>query len=178
MVQLERTGLVNREALKGYRVAPPLTTTQLNELTEARVMLESTAARLATPAKDSMLRELGVALDAHRAAGEHLVAVMADGSNVLSDTTKYFARDVDFHRIIFQYCGNSYLQDMSESLGGQLHRMRQSTLYGDIDVNEALNEHAAILAAFEGSDPEAPARAMRHHIEQVGHRLWDTQSRV
>ena len=32
MVQLERTGLVTREALKGYRVAPPLGLAQLQEL--------------------------------------------------------------------------------------------------------------------------------------------------
>lgn len=178
MVQLERTGLVHREALKGYRVAPPLTATQLKELTEARVMLESTAARLATPADAALLRELSAALDAHRTAGEHLLEATADGSSDLSDTTGYFARDVDFHRIIFQHCGNSYLQDMSDTLGGQLHRMRQSALYGVLDVREGLLEHEAILAAFRSSDPDAPARAMRHHIEQVGLRSLETQSRA
>lgn len=178
MVQLERTGLVNREALKGYRVAPPLTEAQLNELTEARIMLESTAARLATPADESLLSELDVALDAHRKAGEHLLKVTADGNGDLSDTTEYFARDVDFHRIIFRHCGNRYLHDMSETLGGQLHRMRQSALYGAIDVTEALSEHEAILAAFQSSDPEAPARAMKHHIEQVGMRSLETQRRA
>lgn len=178
MVQLERTGLVNREALKGYRVAPPLTAGQLNELTDARVMLESTAVRLATPATETLLPELKAALDEHRTAGEHLLQVIADGSSALTDTTDYFARDVDFHRVIFRHCGNRYLQDMQETLGGQLHRMRQSALYGDIDVSEALHEHEAIVAAFESSDPEAPERAMRHHIEQVGVRSLETQSRA
>lgn len=178
MVQLERTGLVTREALKGYRVAPPLTVEQLGELTQARMMLESTAARLATPAPATLLDDLQAALEAHRLAGEHLLDVTATGSGQLSDTTDYFARDVDFHRVIFRHCGNRYLQDMSETLGGQLHRMRQTALYGDIDVVDALHEHEAILEAFHSDDPEAPARAMRHHIEQVGKRSLETQLRV
>jgi len=178
MVQLERTGLVTREALKGYRVAAPLTAAQLNELTEARVMLESTAARLATPAGEELLSELTAALDAHRVAGAHLLDTTATGSSNLSDTTDYFARDVDFHRVIFRHCNNRYLQDMSETLGGQLHRMRQTALYGDIDVTDALIEHEAILEAFRSGDQDAPARAMKHHIEQVGIRSLETQSRA
>jgi DNA-binding GntR family transcriptional regulator len=178
LVQLERTGLVTREALKGYRVAPPLTVDQLHQLTTARVMLETTATRLATPADSALLRELGEAFDAHWTAGEHLLQVTAAGQSQLSDTTEYFARDVAFHRVIFRHCDNTYLQHMSETLGGQLHRMRQSALYGDIDVTEALEEHAAILAAFRTDDPEAPARAMRHHIQQVGKRSLETQTRA
>lgn len=178
MVQLERTGLVTREALKGYRVAAPLTAEQLVELTQARVMLESTAARLATPADDALLSELTTALEAHRAAGDHLLEVAAADSGTLADTTDYFARDIDFHRVIFRHCNNRYLQDMSETLGGQLHRMRQTALYGDIDVIDALKEHDAILAAFQSGDPDAPALAMQHHIEQVGRRSLETQKRA
>ena len=47
MVQLERTGLVTREALKGYRVAPPFGPEELSELFDARLMLEVEATRLA-----------------------------------------------------------------------------------------------------------------------------------
>lgn len=178
MVQLERTGLVTREAQKGYRVAPPLSADQLHQLTVARVMLETTATRLATPADGALLHELEDAFDAHWTAGEHLIRVTTAGESRLSDTTEYFARDVAFHRVIFRHCDNKYLQHMSETLGGQLHRMRQSALYGAIDVTEALEEHAAILAAFHTDDVEAPARAMRHHIQQVGKRSLETQSRA
>lgn len=178
MVQLERTGLVTREALKGYRVAPLLTSDQLHELTAARVMLESTAARLATPADGTLIRELEEALAAQWVAGEHLLDVTAAGHGELSDTTEYFARDVDFHRVIFRHCKNRYLQDMAETLGGQLHRLRQSALYGDIDVTDALEEHTAILAAFQSGDPDAPALAMKHHVEQVGKRSLESQRRA
>lgn len=173
MVQLERTGLVTREALKGYRVAPPLGAQQLRELFDARVMLESHAARLATPASPEMLSELRAAEDTHRQIGEQVITALRAGSTDVELTTAYFAADADFHRVVFHHCGNRYLNEMSESLGAQLHRMRQSVLHGVTDVREAIAEHEAIAEAFAGDDPDAPEALMRHHIEQVRARSLD-----
>lgn len=167
LVQLERTGLVTREPLKGYKVAPPLTADQLDELMEARIMLETTATRLATPASDQLISELEQALREHREAGEKLLDIAAQGGDVLPATTAYFARDSEFHRAIFRHCGNRYLEEISETLASQVHRMRQTTLHGAIDVRDALAEHAAVLDAFESDDPSGPERAIRHHLDEV-----------
>jgi len=177
LVQLERTGLVTREALKGYRVAPPLGADQLAELFDARIMLETTAARLATPADADFLAELSAALEDHRASGERVIASINAGEDnaTLAFATEYFAKDAGFHRVVFAHCGNHYIQEMSDSLGGQLHRMRQSVLHGITDVNEAVAEHTAILEAFAGDDPDAPEAAMRRHIEGVGARSLDIE---
>jgi DNA-binding GntR family transcriptional regulator len=175
MVQLERTGLVTREALKGYRVAPPLGAEQLRELFEARIMLESHAAALATPASDAMLVELRAAEAAHRKAGHEVITAMRGGGTDVELTTAYFASDAAFHRVIFEHCGNRYMTEMSESLGAQLHRMRQSVLHGVTDVREAIAEHEAIADAFASGDAEAPERLMRRHIEQVRARSLDLE---
>lgn len=167
LVQLERTGLVTREALKGYRVAPPLGAAQMAELFDARVMVETTAARLATPADTEMLEALRAAEDEHRAAGARIIAALDAGTRDLELATDYFAKDAAFHRIVLAHCGNRYLVDMSESLGAQLHRMRQVVGQGVTDVREAIAEHDAIVEAFSGADPAAPERAMRNHIEGV-----------
>lgn len=177
MVQLERTGLVTREALKGYRVAPPLGAAQLRELFEARILLESHAARLATPASPAMLAELRAAEDVHRQVGEKVIAALGAGSTDVELTTAYFTADADFHRVVFRHCGNRYLTEMSESLGAQLHRMRQSVLHGVTDVREAIAEHEAVADAFAGDDPAAPEALMRHHIEQVRTRSLDLERR-
>lgn len=167
MVQLERTGLITREALKGYRMAPPLNPEQLAELFDARMMLETTAARLATPADPGFLRDLKAALDVHAKSGEAVIAEFDTGAPNMGVATEYFQRDADFHRVIFRHTGNHYLYEMSEGLGGLLHRMRQSVLHGVLDVSEALCEHSAILQAFESGDPSAPEQAMREHINGV-----------
>lgn len=175
MVQLERTGLVTREALKGYRVAPPLGLAQLQELFEARIMLESRAARLATPASARMLDELRAAEEEHRRIGERVITALRSGVTDVELTTAYFAADAAFHRVVFDHCGNRYLTEMSESLGAQLHRMRQSVLHGVTDVREAIAEHEAIADAFAGDDPDAPERLMQRHIEQVRARSLDLE---
>ncbi|MFK4762697.1 GntR family transcriptional regulator [Microbacterium sp. ZW T5_45] len=175
MVQLERTGLVTREALKGYRVAPPLGLEQLRELFEARIMLESRAARLATPASTQMLDELRAAEEEHRRIGERVITALRSGVTDVELTTAYFAADAAFHRVVFEHCGNRYLTEMSESLGAQLHRMRQSVLHGVTDVREAIAEHEAIADAFAGDDPDAPERLMQRHIEQVRARSLDLE---
>lgn len=178
LVQLERTGLVTREALKGYRVAPPLAPDQLAELFDARIMLESTAARLATPAGAGLLAELRAAQDQHLAAGERVIGSLAQGRNDLEFATDYFAADAEFHRVIFGHCGNRYITEMSEALGAQLHRMRQLALHGVTDVREAIAEHGAILEAFASGDPAAPEDAMRRHIENVRDRSLAAEDRA
>lgn len=175
MVQLERTGLVTREALKGYRVAPPLGFAQLRELFDARIMLESEAARLAAPATPAMLAELRAAEEEHRAIGGRVIAALRAGETDVELTTAYFAADAAFHRVVFEHCGNRYMNEMSENLGAQLHRMRQSMVHGVTDVREAIAEHEAIVDAFAGDVADTPQDAMRRHIERVRSRSLDLE---
>lgn len=173
LVQLERTGLVTREALKGYRVAPPLGPEQLRELFDARLMLETSAARMATPATARMLEELRAAEEEHRRVGERVISALRAGTTDVTLTTEYFSADAAFHGVVFRHCGNRYVSMMSESLGAQLHRMRQSAAHGVTDVREAIAEHEAIVDAFRSDDAAAPEREMRRHIEQVRARSLD-----
>lgn len=167
LVQLERTGLVTREALKGYRVAPPLGAQQLDELFEARLMLEAQAARLATPASDEMLAQLRSAEDLHRETGRQVIESIDQGVFDVELTTAYFMADTAFHDVIFEHSGNRYIQEMSASLGAQLHRNRQILQFEVTDVRDAIAEHEAIAEAFAGTDPDAPEKLMRRHIRQV-----------
>jgi DNA-binding GntR family transcriptional regulator len=167
MVQLERTGLVTREALRGYRVAPPLGEEQLAELFDARLMLELEATRLATRHADTLLPPLRAALEHHAHESERVVERLARGTVPLSLTRAYFDSDLEFHRTIFAASGNRYVQEMYDSLGALTHRMRQAIIRGPRDVHEAAVEHRAIVAAFASGDPDAPERAMRAHIENV-----------
>ncbi|WP_129787024.1 GntR family transcriptional regulator [Promicromonospora panici] len=168
MVQLERTGLVMREALKGYRVAPPLDAEQLAELFEARLMLETTAVRNATRVAAAVVPELKAAQARHRVASQAVVDVHQGDARVpLEVTQAYFAADSDFHQVVLAHSGNRYVRDMYESLGALTHRMRQSALRGPDDVQEAVAEHEAVVAAFETGDVEACVESMRKHIENV-----------
>jgi DNA-binding GntR family transcriptional regulator len=170
LVQLERTGLVTREALRGYRVAPPLVADQLDELFQARLMLETTAVWLAMQRADrrpELVKRLDDAHAAHRVASTRLNDMFLRGDRDLAAAQEYFSRDHDFHRAFFDLAGNRYVEEMYDSLGAQVHRMRQVILRGDNDVREAVQEHEAILAAVHSGDAEAARSAMRTHIERA-----------
>lgn len=167
MVQLERTGLVTREALKGYRVAPPLGPDQLSELFDARVLLEVGATTLATPHADRLLPALRDAHAHHEASAAVVIEAMRSGEGTVRATQDYFAADAAFHRVILEAASNRYLVSMHDDLGALTHRMRQAVIRGVNDVEEAHAEHAAILAAFESDGSEDAPEAMRAHIEGV-----------
>ncbi|MDN4610301.1 GntR family transcriptional regulator [Arthrobacter burdickii] len=173
MVQLERTGLVTREALKGYRVAPPLGAEQLDELFEARIMLEVEAARLAAPRAASFLPALQRAHEHHHLMGERVTAAMRNGDVPIRTIHDYFDADNAFHLVILDAARNRYVQDMYANLGALTHRMRQAVIRGTSDVSEAATEHAAILEAFASGDLSSPVAALRAHIEGVRARSLD-----
>lgn len=168
LVELERTGLVTREALKGYRVAPPLNAEQLDELFEARLVLEVAATRLAGSEIDAMLPELRERQRRHSEEGEKVLALGDDHARVpLQLTQDYFQSDNDFHRAVFRHSGNRYLIDMYDSLGALTHRMRQAVVRGPLDVTEAAAEHLAVVEAYAAGDLEGAVEAMRRHIDNV-----------
>ncbi|MFC0680606.1 GntR family transcriptional regulator [Lysobacter korlensis] len=176
-VMLERTGLVSREALRGYRVAPPLDDEQLAELFDARLLLEVEAARLAYAQRDAlipMLRDLTAVHDERVAR----IAAHAQHEPVPFELTEaYFQSDADFHNAVFEVAGNRFLVGLYESLGALTHRMRQAVHRGPEDVLDASREHHRILEAFESADELAAAAAMREHIENVRARsLADSSS--
>jgi DNA-binding GntR family transcriptional regulator len=167
-VMLERTGLVTRVALRGYRVAPPLDEQQLSELLDARLLLEVDAARRAYKHRDALVPDLHQITEDHERQASMIIAYSADGTAVPIDVTQaYFHSDVEFHRRIFMRADNRYLIDMYDSLGALTHRMRQTVHRGPEDVREATREHRQILRAFESGTEQDAAEAMRAHIENV-----------
>lgn len=169
LVQLERTGLVTREANKGYRVAPPISDGQLEALFDARLVLEGGATALAAARDDSILPLLADALEDHRSVTERVHDAMASGALDVALLREYFEVDWRFHHLIFEGTHNPFLIDMSEAISTRVHRMRQTVTSGVSDADFAVEEHQAVFDAF-AEGPDAAASAMRDHIERVRER--------
>lgn len=167
LVQLERTGLVTREPLKGYRVAPQITDGQLESLFDTRIVLEGGAAALAARNADALVPRLEAALDEHRAVTATVRAAAATDTLTVALLREYFTVDWNFHHLIFEGTDNPFLIDMSEAISTRVHRMRQTVLSGVTDADDAVIEHTRILEAFRSGDPAAASSAMCAHIEKV-----------
>jgi DNA-binding GntR family transcriptional regulator len=166
LVQLERTGLVTREAHKGYRVAPPISDGQLEALFDARLVLEGGATELAAEHADSLVPLLADALDEHREVTKRVQDAAVHDDLSVALLREYFAIDWHFHHLIFEGTNNPFLIDMSEAISTRVHRMRQTVTTGVSDARFAVVEHSAVLDAFR-EGPAAAAAAMRDHIEKV-----------
>lgn len=167
--QLEHTGLITRAALKGYRVAPPLTPERTGELIDARAIVEVAAIRRAVPVTSEVLAELKSVSSQHRSAASRVRKMAESQPGKLDWPTmrKYYAIDWEFHLIFLRNCHNRYLLQMAEDLAPHVHRLRQSMHHGAIDVEHAVAEHAIILEAVRSGEPEAAAAAMSDHISAV-----------
>lgn len=169
LVALEHSGLIEYQALKGFVVAPPLTPDQIDELIDARVVLEVAALTRSFTAWESLREDLRGSHAAHTVIAERIAEA---GDPEYSLVHEYFLADSSFHEAFFRHAGNHYLSSMREVLNTHGHRMRQTWSEGpeQIDAPEAITEHAEILARVEEHNHDGALRALRNHLEGVRER--------
>ncbi len=159
LARLESEGLVVKQALKGYRVAPLLDEEGLRQLFEMRRLLEPFAARLAAGRlAREQLGELEELCAAMRASGEGL----HEGDERFRDYRDFAAQDSAFHTAIAARSGNALLSDAISRLRPHLHQYR--VYFKPYAVDGTSREHEAILDALRRGDPEAAEAAMLAHI--------------
>lgn len=168
LVRLESTGLVDRSALRGYRVAPLMTASDIDQLMDARRLIEPEVAYQATIKQDERFL----------AALQDTIVRMKPSDHVdnIELIRGSWAADEAFHSIICTQAGNVFIERAYRSLGGQLRRFRLISESGMRTSPDAIAEHHAIFAAISaGNAPEA-ADKMRAHIEKARQRMLEDQS--
>jgi DNA-binding GntR family transcriptional regulator len=170
LAHLERTGLVTREGFKGYRVAAPLTAAQGDQLMDAREMIELQATRWFARRLPAGVDDLRAAHDGHVRAAAETSDSLAGGSLDMPTFRKYFDADAAFHRVIYVGSGNQFLVQLADDLGGHVHRLRENVRHHTYDMNQAVAEHAGVLAAAQSGDEDAMVAAMQRHMAGVRER--------
>lgn len=159
LARLETTGMVRREALRGYRVAPEPTAADVAALLASRQVLEPSITRLACAnADDRLVAELEAFnkdLDASRRGGDTFAGFRA-----------YWKADENFHRRIVEATDNEFLLRAYSSIEGHIQRFRL-LVHNDMSGEHTVSEHAAIIEAFRSHDADAAMEAMAAHIEGI-----------
>jgi DNA-binding FadR family transcriptional regulator len=122
---------------------------RLRQLTETRLIMEPSIARLAAAQMNNKSRKL--LRDIHQ-------RLVAAGSN-----EDAIPADMDFHRAIARISGNAILHLLLDSMA-DLHRASLARGYERVSTSNAVAQHAAILEALEARDGNAAARAMHRHL--------------
>jgi DNA-binding GntR family transcriptional regulator len=166
MVSLERSGLVEYVALRGYVVAPMLDGEQMSELLDARRVVESAALGRAFEDVDALLAALE---EAHAAHGDVIARIQAAGEVTYELLQEHFHADWAFHQAMFDHAGNRYLSTMVETVRAHTHRMRQTWVGGPaaLDVHEAYAEHGRILEKVRRHHHDGAQQALDEHLASV-----------
>ncbi|WFU20416.1 GntR family transcriptional regulator [Bradyrhizobium sp. CB3481] len=159
--RLESEGLVIKTHLVGYSAAPQISRRRFTELYELRLLLEPDAARkVAATMTDAALQELTEAAGLMSRAG---------GPDERVRYSQFAREDAAFHDKILEIAGNELIRETLAHQHTHFHIFR--LMFHSRVTEEALDEHADILAAFSRRDPDGAARAMRIHIERSRDRL-------
>lgn len=159
--RIEASGLIVRQPLRGYRVAPRLSPDDVDKLTEARMLIEPHNARRVCEIGDpAVVVQLAQSLQDMRDAPI---------GATYQEFHQHLEADARFHSIISENCGNRFLAESVERLSSHVQRLR---LYGGptIDAAESIAEHEAILRAIAKGTPDEAHRAMVTHLENVRQR--------
>lgn len=166
LARLESDGLVTKEPLRGYFVVPLLDARSLEQLFEARMLLEPHMARKAAAlARDEQVAAMQDSLDQIRNAVYRKAGDTYAGYRII------VGEDTAFHETIALAAGNDLLGDMLARLRAHLHLYRLQLQERNRMGAETVREHERILAAIRARDGEAASAAMAEHIEHSRQRV-------
>ncbi|MEV7930849.1 MULTISPECIES: GntR family transcriptional regulator [unclassified Kitasatospora] len=165
LARLEHTGLVRREALKGYRVADALSEREIGKLFEARLVLEPALTL------EAGLRTTPEFLDTLRAAVDDLDHSASSADTRTEGFQHYWTADDTFHRLIAAQSGNPFLEQALLALGGHVQRFRLFSKRGQTSAAHAAGEHRMVYEALRRRDAEGAAELMRRHLASAKDRI-------
>lgn len=156
LARLEADGLVTKQALRGYSVAPLLSERQLDELFEFRFRLEPwstarAAERVTAEGRAQLKREL------------KSLRVLPLGTNY----EKYksaIAHDQRLHQLLFEIAGNTVVAQAYERAHCHLHLYRLS--YRRDISTQTVEEHRRITSAVIDGHPDEAFEAMEDHLNR------------
>ena len=144
-----------RQAIRAVAIAQ-ITVTDLQHIYEARITLESAAARLATTRiTPSVLSQL-----------ERATTSLADGPPEVNPI-ELVRTDFVFHRILGKASGNAYLYDCIRRILGPAMRLTFLAYKHGQPSRNSYDEHLAIVRALSQRDPDAAEQAARYHIQMA-----------
>ena len=151
---LEREGLVESLQRVGY-VVRPISESEVAELSEIRLALESLALRWAMR-KDPV--GLAAAMRDNLSSCEQQVAE--------GNLKAFIEMDAQFHDLISEMADSSRLKEMTNNIRRYMLRYRIQSIYTEENVRRAIAGHQSVLKSIEDGDKKTAQRALRAHIKQ------------
>lgn len=152
LMQLQLQGLVMNYPRRGMFVTS-LSEADVEKINSLRVPLEGEAIRLCRT-------------NLTKAIAKHLGSLVSQ-METLDSKSQFEAAELDlqFHRAVWRYSGNTYLSRALNSFVPIVFAHRSLDGINDETLRWTLNHHRQLLDVIEGRSSEAPEQAMLHHLK-------------
>ncbi|HLT75838.1 MAG TPA: GntR family transcriptional regulator [Ferrovibrio sp.] len=158
---LQSEALVISEPQRGYTVSP-VSPKELNEITEARIAIESLCLR-ASVERGDLAWESRLVASWHRLS--RLSQTEEGKDEHLSDT--WARAHADFHAELVGACGNDWLLRIRAMLYEQSERYRRMSVPLQTETRDVPAEHKAIFDAVMERDADRAVAALEAHLRKT-----------
>lgn len=138
---------------------------ELLEMFEAMAEIEAACGRLAAS------RITQDALDQMHHANKRCKEAIEIGNPDL-----YYTANSEFHALIYQQCGNGYMEQHAIHLHRRLKPFRRQQLRLRGRMAQSMAEHEAILEALNKGNAAAAQNALRNHVAVQGEKFFHLMS--
>jgi DNA-binding GntR family transcriptional regulator len=155
LTELRREGLVTKIPYSGTFVSE-ITPQDIRDIIQIRTVLESLAARVATP----LLTEAEL---------QKLADLITFELDAIGEGNIEFASQCngEFHDVIIHKVQNQRLVSILENIGDQMKRIRALSSQLQGRLHKSAEEHTLVLAALRDRDPDKAEEMLRVHMLSV-----------
>jgi len=102
-----------------------------------------------------------------------LEEILQEQARNLAEGLNLTKTDSEFHNLLIQTAKNRVLEKLLLAILDLLEQTREKYLQVEGRAQKSLKGHQEILSAIKARNPVAARKAMRHHLEEVEHILFD-----
>lgn len=155
--RLVSEGFVTAEEQKGFRAAP-MSVAEFREITELRVLLETSAVRRA-------IERGGADWEADIMAAHHRLARAEERVKAGESVADWELRNRDFHSALVAACGSEWMMRLREMLYAHSQRYRLQSLTAGVQRSrDTPKEHRKMRDAVLARDPDKAAALISQHF--------------
>jgi DNA-binding FadR family transcriptional regulator len=104
---------------------------------------------------------------------ELIEKALEDNRRAIDNLAAFVATDVPFHYVLPTISGNPIFKALHRAMSGWMIEVRNVTMQVPGSTERAYQAHKRIYQAIATGNPDAAAKAMRDHLEEVDRQYWN-----
>jgi DNA-binding GntR family transcriptional regulator len=159
--RLESEGLVTSSRFKGF-VVNSISIGDIDQIYTIKTSLEGLAGRLATPI---------ISKDPEKMRTIERLCKEMEAFSRKGNVEGYSKKNLEFHVLIWHWCGNPWLIRILDNLNSQLNRFIVNALHVPHRMERSVKEHRKVIGEFKRGKAKAVEKALGSHFTKASEDL-------